>query len=168
MAALLAAEVSPLRVGPQRLVGEPDRPPNLVRVGVDAISPRRRMVVSPRRVLLRQREVLPGVGPVLSEKLRRCALMSVGEDPGELGRLAEDRVRREHEASEVGRDVRIGWRARVVVAVQESLVVHAQIDLLWWRDGCPWPVMRRAYLAGNVLSVPLGGEEIAPVPGRLP
>jgi hypothetical protein len=36
--------------------------------------------------------------------------MSVGEDPGELGRLAEDRVRREHEASEVGRDVRIGWR----------------------------------------------------------
>ena len=60
--------------------------------------------------------------------------------------LAEDRVRREHEASKVRRDVRVGWRARVVAAVQESLVVHAQIDLLWWRDACPWAVMRRAYL----------------------
>ena len=91
MAALLAAEVPPLRMSAQRLVGEPDQPVNLVRVGVDAKSPRRRVVVGPRRVLLRQREVIPGVGRALSDQLRRGALVSAGEDPGELGRLAEDR-----------------------------------------------------------------------------
>src|SRR5215472_17974022 len=126
MAVRLVAEIPPLRMGSQLLVGEPDRPVYLVRVGVDAKSPRRRAVVGPRRVLLRQREVLPGVGPVPADQLRRCALVSVGDDPGELGPLAEDRVRSEHEASEVCRDVRAGWSARVVVAVQESLVVHAR------------------------------------------
>jgi hypothetical protein len=54
----------------------------------------------------------------------------VGEDPGELGRLAEDRVGREDEAGQVRRDVRAGWPARIVVAVQESLVVHARIASL--------------------------------------
>jgi hypothetical protein len=93
MVALGASEIPPLWMSPQRLVGEPDRPVNLVRVGVDAKSSRRRVVVGPRRVLLRQREVLPGMGPVLSEQLRRCALVGVGEDSGEFGRLAEDRVR---------------------------------------------------------------------------
>src|SRR5215472_16057290 len=58
MAALVASEIPPLWMSPQRLVGEPDRLVNLVRVGVDAESPRRRAVVGPRRVLLRQREVL--------------------------------------------------------------------------------------------------------------
>src|SRR6516164_9240952 len=67
MAALIASEIPPLWMSPQLLVGEPDRPVNLVRVGVDAKSPRRRVVVGPGRVLLRQREVLAGVGPVLSK-----------------------------------------------------------------------------------------------------
>src|SRR5215469_12132374 len=126
MTALIAAEIPPLWMDPQLLVGEPDRPVNLVRVGVDAKSPRRHVVAGPRRVLLRQREVLAGVGPVAADQLRRRALVGAGEDSGKLGRLAEDRVRREHEASQVRRDVRAGWRARVVVAVQESLVVHAR------------------------------------------
>jgi hypothetical protein len=108
MATLIVAEIPPLRTSPQRLVGEPDRPADLVRIGVDAKSPRRRVVASPRRLLLRQRVVLPSVSPVLSDQLRRCALVSAGEDSGELGRLAEDRVRREHETSEVRRDVRPG------------------------------------------------------------
>lgn len=95
MAVLIAAEIPPLRMSPQRLVGEPDRPLHRVRVGVDAESPRWRAVVAPRFVLLRQREVLPGVGLAVSDQLRRCALVSVGEDPGELGRLAEDRGGRE-------------------------------------------------------------------------
>lgn len=42
MAAQLGAEIPPLRMRPQGLVGQPDRPPHLVRVGVDAESPRRR------------------------------------------------------------------------------------------------------------------------------
>src|SRR5262249_40422146 len=64
MTARIGAEIAPLRMSPQLLVGEPDRPVHLVRVGVDAKSPRRRVVVGPRRVLLRQGEVLAGVGPV--------------------------------------------------------------------------------------------------------
>src|SRR5215469_11509699 len=124
MAVPIVAEIPPLRMSPQLLVGEPDRLVNLVRVGVDAKSPRRCAVVSPRRVLLRQRKVLPGVGPVLSNQLGRGALMGVGEDSGEFGCLAEDRIRCEHEAGQVRWDVRPGWGARVVVAVQESLVVH--------------------------------------------
>jgi len=38
MTALIAAEIPPLRMDPQLLVGEPDRPVNLVRVGVEVLG----------------------------------------------------------------------------------------------------------------------------------
>ena len=62
--------------------------------------------------------------PTLTEELRGCALIRAGEHPGELGRLREDRVRSGHEARQIGRDIGARRRAAVVVAVQESLVIH--------------------------------------------
>jgi hypothetical protein len=59
----LLAEVPPPRVGAQLLVREPDRPVDLVRVGVDTGSLGRRSVLGPRGVLLREGEVLSGVSP---------------------------------------------------------------------------------------------------------
>ena len=47
------------------------------------------------------------MSPVPSYQLRRCALVSAGEDSGQLCRIAEDRVRREHEANEVRRPIRL-------------------------------------------------------------
>jgi hypothetical protein len=64
------------------------------------------------------------MGPTLTEELRGCALMSPGEHAGELGRLREDRVRSEHEARQVGWDIGARRRAGVVVAVQESIIIH--------------------------------------------
>ena len=46
MAGLLGTEVTPLRVGPEFLVGQPDRPLDLVGVRVDAEPPGRLVVVS--------------------------------------------------------------------------------------------------------------------------
>jgi hypothetical protein len=50
--------------------------------------------------------------------------MSAGEHPSELGRLCEDRVRSEHERGQIWRDIGARRRAGVVVAVQESLIIH--------------------------------------------
>jgi hypothetical protein len=50
--------------------------------------------------------------------------MGAGEHAGELGRLREDQVRSEHEARQVGWDIGARRRAGVVVAVQESIIIH--------------------------------------------
>jgi hypothetical protein len=53
--------------------------------------------------------------------------MSPSEDPRELRRLDEDRVRGEHEARQVCRCVWARRGACVVVRVQEPLVRHEEI-----------------------------------------
>jgi hypothetical protein len=64
------------------------------------------------------------MGPTLTDELRGCALMGAREHASELGRLREDRVRSEHEPGQIGRDIGARRRAGVVVAVQESLIIH--------------------------------------------
>jgi hypothetical protein len=124
MPILLGAEFPPLRMGPELLVGQPDRPADLVGVRVDPVSRGRLPVVRPRGVLHRKREVLPGVGPVLPDQVCRRALMRPRQHPGEFSRLYQDRVHGEHEGGELGWNVRRGRRTRIVIAVQEPLVAH--------------------------------------------
>ena len=77
----LVAEVPPLVAGSELLVGQPDRPGDLVCVRVDAESLGRRSVIRPLRVFLREREVFAGVSPPLADQLRGCSLVSPSEYP---------------------------------------------------------------------------------------
>src|SRR5690349_20678303 len=52
MPVLLGAEVAPLRMCPELLVGQPDRPTDLVGLRMDPVSHGRLLVVSPLGVLL--------------------------------------------------------------------------------------------------------------------
>src|SRR5262245_6502915 len=94
---------------------------------MDAESLRRRSVVRPFRVLLREREVLASVGPPLADQLRGRSLMSPSEYPRELRRIGEDSVGGHHEAREIRRHVGARPRARVEVGVQEPFRGHDSI-----------------------------------------
>ena len=119
----LVSEVPPLGMSPQLLVGEPQRPVDLVCVCVDPDALRRRcppmLRTSPRARSTSERAPTP---------LRSAAsrpLMRVGDRPRQFGCLRQDRVCRKHEAREHSRDVRRWGRACIAIGVQEVLIPHA-------------------------------------------
>src|SRR4249919_3044239 len=112
MTARLRTEFAPFGMRSELLVGEPDGLVDLVSIGMDPDALRRCPVVSPRGVLFREREVLPGIGPTLADQLSSRALVGPGEHSSELRRLRQDRIRGQHERSQLRRYVRAGRSAR--------------------------------------------------------
>jgi hypothetical protein len=71
--ACLFTEAPPFGMRSEFLVGQRIGRIDLVCAGMDPGSSRRLPVVGPVGVLLRQREVLAGMGPTLTDELRGCA-----------------------------------------------------------------------------------------------
>src|SRR4249919_2148852 len=124
MTACLRTEFVPSGMRSELLVGEPDGLVDLVGIGMDPDALCRRPVISPRGVLFREREVFPGIGPTLADQLSRRALVGSGEYSSELRRLRQHRILGQHESSQLGRYVRAGRSARVVVRVEEPFLAH--------------------------------------------